>query len=156
VAMPVLEDMLLRFRRGWTPPGPVMGQAGVPEDLEARVDDELRDLSAHLASIDEEGQALIRAADAEAGSILAAARAQARQVIEAAQSQLAGVRALGAADRIEDRQAAMERLMAGAEREAADLRVRARSRLARTVQAALAEAFADPMEDGHARVVGGG
>ncbi|HEX9100295.1 MAG TPA: hypothetical protein VF956_12475 [Candidatus Dormibacteraeota bacterium] len=152
-----LEDILLRFRRVWAPPGPVMGQAGVPADLQARVDDELRELTALLASIDEECQAVVRAAEEEAAKIVARARADAASAVEAAQHGIPAVRAQGAAARIKDRQAVIDALIVGAQKEAIELRDRARKRMDGVVDTVLAKTFASASaEEGDARIVGGG
>lgn len=150
-----LEDILLRFRRVWAPPGPVMGQSGVPSDLQARVDDELRELTALLASIDEEGQAVLRAAQAEAAKIVAQAQAGAERAIEAAQLRLPEVRAQGASARIKDRQVVIDTLLVRADKDANELRGRSRKRLAGMVAEVLARTFVGvPAEEGHARIVG--
>jgi hypothetical protein len=152
-----LEDILLRFRRVWAPPGPVMGQAGVPADLQARVDDELRELTALLASIDEEGQAVVRAAEEQAAKIVARAHLDAGSAVESAQRGAPAVRAQGAAARIKDRQAAIDALMVGAEKEAVELRDRARTRMNGLVDAVLARTFASvSAEEDDARIVGRG
>jgi vacuolar-type H+-ATPase subunit H len=152
-----LEDILLRFRRVWAPPGPVMGQAGVPADLQARVDDELRELTALLASIDEEGKALVQAAENEAAKIVASAQEDAARAVEAAQRRAPEVRATGAAARVKDRQAAMDSLLAAAENNAVELRSRARTRMDEVVQTVMDSTFAGlSQEEGHARSVGGG
>jgi hypothetical protein len=150
-----LEDILLRFRRVWAPPGPVMGQSGVPSDLQARVDDELRELTALLASIDEEGQAVLRTAQAEAAKIVAQAHAGAERAIEAAQLRLPGVRARGASARIKDRQVVIDTLLVRADKDANELRGRSRIRLDGMVAEVLARTFVGaPAEEGHARIVG--
>lgn len=152
-----LEDILLRFRRVWAPPGPVMGQSGVPSDLQARVDDELRELTALLASIDEEGQAIVRAARTDAAAIVTQARATSERAVEAAQQRRPEVRSQGAAARIKDRQEVIDALMVRAEKEAGELRRRSRTRMDGLVDDVLARTFAGaPLEEGHARVVGGG
>jgi cell division septum initiation protein DivIVA len=151
-----LEDILLRFRRVWAPPGPVMGQAGVPADLQARVEDELRELTALLASIDEEGKAVLRAADEEAAKIIARAGADAASAIEEAQRTAPEVRAAGAALRIKDRQAATDSLLARAHDDAAQLRDRARERMDGFISAAVSRTFASLAEESDARIVGRG
>lgn len=152
-----LEDILLRFRRVWAPPGPVMGQAGVPTDLMARVDDELRELTVLLAAIDEEGDAIVRAAEAESASLVARARADADSAIEAARRRAPEVRATGASARFEDRQRAMNSLLAGAKNDAADLTGRAVTRMDDVVSQVVESMFAHlSQEEDHARIVGGG
>lgn len=157
--MPLLEDFLLRFRRVWAPPGPASGQSAVPIDLEARVDDELRELTSALRTIDEEGQSIVRAAEAEAAKIIALAQSEAERPIQSARSKLPEVRATRAAARIRDRETEMKGLLAEAEKQAGALRGRGRSRLHDVVDKALTAVFADTdgsLEEEHARVVGGG
>jgi ElaB/YqjD/DUF883 family membrane-anchored ribosome-binding protein len=157
--MPLLEDFLLRFRRVWAPPGPVTGQAAVPADLDARVDDELRELTSELRAIDEGGQSVVRAAESEAATIIAAARSEAESAIQAARSRLPEVRATRAAARIRDREADLNDVIAEAAKQAADLRDRARSRMQDFVDKAVTDVFADTaesLEEEHARIVGGG
>ncbi len=154
--MPLLEDFLLRFRRVWAPPGPVVGQAGVPTDLEARLDDELRELTEQLAALDEEAQAVVRAAEAEAARLVATAQAAVDDDARLAQSGLPEVRANGAAARIHDRQSVMEDVMVRAARDAADLRERSRERMAGLVELVLSDLFTQALEESDAHVVGGG
>jgi ElaB/YqjD/DUF883 family membrane-anchored ribosome-binding protein len=157
--MPLLEDILLRFRRVWAPPGPVVGQAAVPTDFEARVDDELRELTSALSAIDEEGQSVVRAAESEAAKLIAAARSEAERAIQTARSRLPEVRATRAAARIRDSEADINDLVAEAEEQARDLRDRARSRMQGVVDTAVTDVFADTagsLEEEHARIVGGG
>lgn len=154
--MPLLEDLLLRFRRVWAPPGPVVGQAGVPTDLVARLDDELRELTGELAALDEEAQAVVRAAEAEAARLVAAARAAVDDDATRAQSRLPEVRASGAAARIRDRQSVMEDVMVRAARDAADLRERSRERMTSVVEVVLSDLFMQALEESDAHVVGGG
>lgn len=156
--MPLLEDLLLRFRRVWAPPGPVAGQAGVPEDLGAHVDDELRELTAELNAIDLEGQELLRAAQIEAASITDAARIESERLAEEARLRVPEVRAGRAAQRVLDRQAEIDGLLTAAEKQAAELRARARSRMPPVVDEVAAAVFAgvDASEVDGARVMGGG
>lgn len=154
--MPLLEDFLLRFRRVWAPPGPVVGQAGVPTDLEARLDDELRELTEQLAALDEEAQAVVRAAEAEAARLVATAQAAVDDDARLARSGLPEVRASGAAARIHDRQSVMDDVMVRAARDAADLRERSRERMAGVVELVLSDLFTQASEESDAHVVGGG
>lgn len=157
--MPLLEDFLLRFRRVWAPPGPVSGQVAVPEDLEARVDDELRELTSALGAIEIECQAVVREAETAAAKIIAEARTEAEHTIQAARSRLPDLRATRAAVRIQDRESRMSEVVTEADRQAAELRDRARSRMPGIVEEALADVFADTAArpgEGHARVMGGG
>lgn len=152
-----LEDILLRFRRVWAPPGPVMGQAGVPVDLQARVDEELTPLTTLLAAIDAEAQALVTAAEADAAQVVANAHAEAARAVESAQHSAPQVRAQGAGSRIKDREAAIDALMAGAENEAIELRNRARKRIGGVVEAVLGSTFAGAWtEEADASIMGGG
>ena len=155
--MPLIEDLLLRFRRVWAPPGPVAGQAGVPEDAAAHLNDELRDLTTALQTIEDEGAEIVRAAQAEAVSIAEAARAESARIVEAARAGAPTVRAERAAARVRDRQAEIDRVIAAAEREAVAIRERARSRMQTVVSLVVADvlASASPEEERHARVVGG-
>ncbi len=155
--MPLLEDLLLRFRRVWAPPGPVAGQPGVPSDLAAELDDELRDLSIGLAAIAREGEGIVQAAEAEARSIIDSARAEAVRLVEAARIAAPAVRSQKASAKIRDRESEIQRLVADAEEEAAALRRRGRSRMQQVVERVVADVFAgQPAEEQHARVVGGG
>jgi hypothetical protein len=152
-----LEDILLRFRRVWAPPGPVMGQAGVPADLQSRVDDELRELTTMLASIDEEGRSIIQGAEAESARMVARAQADAVGAIAAAQQRAPEVRAMGASARVRDRQAAMDSLLAAARKDAVGLRDRSRERMDEVVRTVVARTFAHvPEEVADVRIVGGG
>lgn len=154
--MPLLEDLLLRFRRVWAPPGPVVGQAGVPTDLVARLDDELRELTQELTVLDEEAEAVVRAAEVDAAELVAAARAKVEDDARQAQSRLPEVRAKGAAGRIHDREAVMEEVMVRAAGDAADLRERSQGRLKGMVEVVLADLFKPALEESNAHVVGGG
>jgi vacuolar-type H+-ATPase subunit H len=156
--MPLLEDFLLRFRRVWAPPGPAAGQAAVPADLEARVDDELRELTSALIAIDDEGKSIVQAAEAEAAKLLAAAQSEADRVIETARGKLPEVRASRATARISDRKTERDELVAGAEKQAIDLRDRAAARMqsvADRVVSVVFEQGAVSVKEEHARVVGG-
>ena len=157
--MALLEDILLRFRRVWAPAGAVAGQASVPADLEARVDDELRELTAALNAIAEEGHALIRAAEAESANSVTAAKLEAERILETARSRIPEARAKRAAACIRDRRSESDDLIAGAEKQARELRDRARSRMPAIVDRAVNAVFAQAPGSGqeeHARVVGGG
>ncbi|HSP08877.1 MAG TPA: hypothetical protein VLU92_04705 [Candidatus Dormibacteraeota bacterium] len=154
--MPLLEDLLLRFRRVWAPPGPVVGQAGVPADLVARLDDELRELTQALAALDEEAQALVRAAEAEATRLVAAAQMGVDEDARLTQSRLPEVRASGAAARIRDRESVMDDLMKRAVADAADLRKRSRQRIESMVAAVVSELCTPVLEESDAHVMGGG
>jgi hypothetical protein len=155
--VPMLEDFLLRFRRVWAPPGPVAGQPGVPSDRAADLDDELRDLSIELAAIGREGDAIVQAAELEATAITEAARAESMRITEAARLAAPEVRTQKAAARIRDRRAEIDLLLEDAEKEAAAIKVRARSRIDPLVERVVADVFAaQPAEEQHARVVGGG
>lgn len=156
--MPLIEDLLLRFRRVWAPPGPVAGQAGVPEDAAAHLNDELRDLTAALQAIEDEGDEIVRAAQTQAATIAEAARAESARIVEAARAVAPSVRAERAAARVRDRQAEIDRVIGDAERDAAAIRERARARMHPLVSRVVADvlAVASPAEEeGHARVVGG-
>ena len=155
--MPLIEDLLLRFRRVWAPPGPVAGQAGVPEDAAAHLNDELRDLTVALQSIEEEGDEIVRAAQAQATSIAEAARVEAARIVETARAGAPAVRAERAAARVRDRQAEIDRVIADAQTQAAVIRERARERMQPVVSRVVADVLAlgSPEEEGRARVVGG-
>lgn len=156
--MPLIEDVLLRFRRVWAPPGPVAGQAGVPEDAGAYLNDELRELTAALQSIGQEGDEILNAAQVEAASITEAARAESARMVEAARRSAPTVRAARAAARVRDRQAEIDGVIADARGEAALIRERALSRMQPLVVRVAADVLAPASteEVGHARVVGGG
>ena len=157
--MPLLEDLLLRFRRVWAPPGPVEGQAGVPADLERSLDDELRELTVALSAIDREGEAIVRAAESEAAAIIAVARAESVRVVDGARARVPDVRAGKAAARIQEREEGVIALIAKAESDASEMRSRARSRMAPLVdrvKADVLDELASPVEEQHARVMGGG
>ena len=154
--MPLLEDLLLRFRRVWAPPGPVVGQAGVPTDLVARLDDELRELTGELTALDEEAQAVVGAAEADAARLVAAARTAADEGARLAQSRLPKVRASGAAARVRDRQSVMDDVIKQAAGDAADLRERSRARMKSMVEMILSDLFRPALEESDAHVVGGG
>jgi hypothetical protein len=156
--VPLLEDLLLRFRRVWAPPGPVEGQAGVPTDLQGKLDDELRELTVELSSIDQDGQAIVQAAESEGAAIVAAARAESVRRMEAARARLPEIRAKSAATRIRDRQAQIDELIAKAESDAEGIRSRARSHMQPFVDRVAADVLAGldaASEEQHARVMGG-
>ena len=157
--MPLLEDLLLRFRRVWAPPGPVTGQAGVPADLDARIENELQQLTVQLAGFEAESEAVVHDAQLRADAIIAAARAAAEHDLVAARSRLSEVRARSALARASRREADIARLMETAEREAEAVRVRAGTHRALLVEAAVDEVFAGlPARDkeDRASAVGGG
>jgi hypothetical protein len=157
--MPLLEDFLLRFRRVWSPPGAVGGQAAVPADARARVEDELRELTAALDVIEREGQAIVNDAQAQAAAILAAARTEAEHRIEAARTKVPQQRSLSASARIRDRGTEVSARIADAERQAGDITSRARARVQHLVDQVTADAFVGiegTSEVASARVVGGG
>lgn len=153
----MLEDLLLRFRRVWAPPGPVSGQAGVPEEAGTQHEDELRELTAALEAIDQEGQRMIRAANAEAAEIMQNARSEAERVVATARARAPEVRANNAAARIRNRQREIDELIAASEREADTIRTRASARLQPIVDRVAAGIFAGigSLEEQHARVMGG-
>ena len=155
--MPLLEDFLLRFRRVWAPPGPVVGQAGVPEDVGGRLDDELSELTGELNAIDLEGQALLHAAQTEADAIMVTAHAESVRIVEEARNQVPRVRAGHAAQRVSDREAEMDRLFAAAEAQAVAIRDRARPRMQPVIDRIAADAFVGvpSSEVNDARVMGG-
>jgi vacuolar-type H+-ATPase subunit H len=156
--MPLLEDFLLRFRRVWAPPGPVAGQAPVPADLEARIDDELHELTSALSAIDDEGKSIVQSAESEAAKIVAAAKSEADRLIESAQGKLPEVRASSATARISNRKTEADQLIASAETQAIDLRDRAVARMqsfAGRVVGDVFEPVAGSVKEEHARVVGG-
>ncbi len=156
--MPLLEDLLLRFRRVWAPPGPVEGQAGVPADLERTLDDELRALTVALNAIDQEGQVIVQAAESEAAAIIAAARAESVRIVESARSRVPDVRAGKAAARIRDREEDVKALIAKAEGGAKEMQSRARSRMQPFIDRVKADVLAESagsLEEQHARVMGG-
>lgn len=154
--MPLLEDLLLRFRRVWAPPGPVVGQPGVPTDLAAGLDDELRDLSIELAAIAREGEGVVQAAEAEARSIIDAARTESVRIVEAARIAAPEVRRSKAAAKIRDRRAEIDRLIADAQAAAGEIRFRAQERMPPLIERVVADVLAEQPEEEHARVVGGG
>ncbi|MFI4972093.1 MAG: hypothetical protein WCC30_05515 [Candidatus Dormiibacterota bacterium] len=156
--MPLLEDFLLRFRRVWAPPGPVAGQAPVPADLEARIDDELHELTSALSAIDDEGRSIVQAAESEAAKIVAAAQPEADRLIESARGKLPEVRATSATARISDRKAETDELIANAEKQAVDLRNRAMTRMQSFAGRVVIDVFEDAagsVKEEHARLVGG-
>lgn len=154
--MPLLEDLLLRFRRVWAPPGPVAGQAGVPEDLAATIEDELRDLSDELAAIDRRGQDVVSRAQAESAAIAASAMAEAASMVEAARTRAPHARADSAARRVSDRGDEIERVLARAAADARSLREGAEPRMRPLVDKVVEEVFASASgsEARDARVVG--
>ena len=154
--MPLLEDLLLRFRRVWAPPGPVLGQPGVPTDLAAGLDDELRDLSIELAAIAREGQGVVEAAEAAARSIIDAARTQSVRIVEAARVAAPEVRSSKAAATIRDRRVEIDRLIADAQAAAAEITSRSQDRMPPLIERVVAEVLTEQPEEEHARVMGGG
>lgn len=154
----MLEDLLLRFRRVWAPPGPVTGQAGVPKEAGEQRENEVRDLIEALEAIEREGERIMRAADAEASEIVQKARAEAERLIETARARAPEVRANNAAVRIRDREREIDELVASSQREAESIRTHASSSLQPIVDRVVAEIFAGigSYEEQHARVVGGG
>jgi F0F1-type ATP synthase membrane subunit b/b' len=155
--LPLLDDLLLRFRRIWAPVGPVAGQTGVPEEAGAGLDTEITDLSRELAAIDDEATAILRAAEEQAAGIRAAAHAEASRIGEQARTDLPGVRASQAARRVEERQAEIGQVLAAAEQSAGEIRERARSRMPELVDRVAAEVFGSvaAAKEDHARVLGG-
>jgi hypothetical protein len=157
--MPLLEDLLLRFHRIWAPPGAVAGQASVPADLQAHVDDELRELGAALDAIDQEGQAVVHEAEAQAAAVVAAAHADADRRIEAARARAPEERSLSASAHVRDRGAEITARINEAELEAVAIGSRATARFQQIVDLVSAEVFTGvegASEVPHARVVGGG
>lgn len=154
--MPLLEDLLLRFRRVWAPPGPVVGQPGVPTDLAAGLDDELRDLTIELSAIAREGEGVVQGAEAEARSIIDAARTQSVRIVEAARIAAPEVRSSKAAAKIRDRRAEIDRLILDAQAAAGEIKSRAEDRMPALIERVVAEVLAEHPEEEHARVVGGG
>lgn len=154
--MPLLEDFLLRFRRVWAPPGPVAGQAGVPQDLAATIEDELRDLSLELETIDTRGREIVREAEAESDAIAASALNAASKIVETARERAPAVRAASAAARVRDRADEIDSLLARAAQDAQSMRDRAGPRMDPVVRKVVERVLAAPAisEAGHARVVG--
>ena len=157
--MPLLEDLLLRFHRIWAPPGAVDGQASVPADLQARVDDELRELAGALDEIDQEAQSVVKAAEGQAAAVIAAAHAEAEHRIEAARARAPEERALSAAAHIRDRGVEITARITEAQQQAAAIRSGAAARFQRIVDRVSGDVFAGvegASEVPNARVVGGG
>lgn len=154
----MIQDFLLRFRGVWAPPGPAAGQAGVPADRRADLDHELRDLSDALETTEREAQEIVRAGEAEANAVAEAARSESVRIVEAARLAAPQVRAQSAASRIQDRRAEIDRLISGAEDDAAAIQLRARSRVQPLVERIVAAVFAaqPAAEEQHGRVMGGG
>jgi ElaB/YqjD/DUF883 family membrane-anchored ribosome-binding protein len=154
--MPLLEDLLLRFRRIWSPPGGVVGQAGVPEEAGARLDDEIREVSAVLAQIDDEAAAVVASAGRQAASTLAAADAESARLVESARARLPQVRAQSAAARLHLRQTAIDHVLAESEARAREVGDHARARMPALVAQVVEEMLGSTaVEEDHARVVGG-
>ena len=156
--MPLLEDFLLRFRRVWAPPGAAAGQASVPTDLEAQIDDELHDLTSALSAIDLEGKSIVQSAESEAARILDAYQSEADRVIESARGKLPEVRASSATARISSRKSEADELIADARKQAVDAGDRAMTRMQSFAGRVVSEAFeqvAGSVKEEHARVVGG-
>jgi hypothetical protein len=157
--MPLLQDLLLRFRRVWSPPGAVVGQAAVPVDVQARVEDELRELTAALEVIEREGEAIVRDAQAQAASILTAARTEAERRIESARAKVPEQRSQSAAARIRHQGKEITARIAEAERQAGAIGSHASVRMKHLVDQVTADAYAgieSTSEVTSARVVGGG
>ena len=156
--MPLLEDLLLRFRRIWSPPGAVVGQPGVPEEAGVRLDEEVRELTAELAAIDADAARQEQAGDAQAAAIREAASAEAQHIVEEARARLPALRAERAASRTLERQAGIERLVEEARRQHEEVIARARARMPELVRGVVDAVFAEAAEEevAHAGVVGGG
>jgi hypothetical protein len=154
--LPLLEDLLLRFRRVWAPPGPAAGQAGVPEDQAATIEDELRDLSGELAEIELRGQDVLSRAQVESAAIASSAAAEAASLIETARLRAPRARAERAARRVRDRGDEIQHLLARATDDARALREDAESRMGPLVEQVVEGVFASASgsEARDARVVG--
>lgn len=144
--MPLLEDLLLRFRRVWAPPGPVTGQAGVPADLDARLENELQQLTVQLAAVEAECDAIVRDAEREAEAILSGARQKADRALAEARASIPTVRSNSAVSRASRREAEIEKLLDDAAARAAEVRRRAETRMRPVVAEAVRSVFADLAE----------
>lgn len=129
--MPRVRDLLYRFRPAGAPGA--AGGAGVPADRGAALTAELDWLFALLASTDVECAAIVAQAEGDARALRAADAERARNLVTQARDQAPADRAAAAVrlQRVAD--ADISAALAGAEREARELRTRAEERTASVV-----------------------
>ena len=132
--MPQLGELLERFRRPATP-GPPAATGGVPGDVAADLQSELRPLIAALDEVEDEAQAIVDAATAEAAALRQRGARDAELILDEARSEAVRLRA-APVDRGPDGEAVAT--IVAAEAEAEDIRRRARARIPGMVARVLA------------------
>lgn len=129
--MPVLGELLERFRHAATP-GPPVPAGGIPGDVSETLAAELRPLIAALDEVDREARALVDAAMAEAAGVRQRGARDAERILAEARRQEARLRERPRGERLED-DAEEREILARARAEADGVRRRARSRIPRLV-----------------------
>lgn len=135
--MPAFSDLLNRFRRLGTPPGPPAAGLGVPARAGASLAAELLPVFAAVDLVEDEVRAIRESAEPEAQEVIAAARAQAARIrsdgARQAESERAAV--MEACER--DSHAELARIAANAEAEAERIAGTAAARRAELVARAV-------------------
>jgi vacuolar-type H+-ATPase subunit H len=117
--MPALSDLLRRFRRLGTPPGPPAAALGVPARAGASLAAELLPVFAAVDLVEDEARAIRDSAAPEAEQAIAAARAHAARVRADGARRAESERAEVVAVHEDGSRAELARIAAGAEDEAA-------------------------------------
>lgn len=123
--MSQLGELLERFRHTATP-GPPAAAGGVPGDLAADLQSELRPLLAALDAVEDEARTLVDAAAAEAATVRELAAGDVARILDEARSEAARARAAPLSRETDDE---APRILASARAEAADVHRRARARI---------------------------
>jgi len=100
--VPLLSDLLTRFRRTWAPAARLGANPAVPEDRPSELSEEARPLFHDLDALAREADAVRAAARAECDRVLANAQAQAAAVRADAEARLPRERAAAAAAQAQD------------------------------------------------------
>lgn len=155
--MPLLADVLARFRRTWAPTPGVGAGPGVPEDRPALVAQEVSVLFQDLDAMAAEAASIREQAERERERIVESARQEAARIAAAATDRVPQVRARTAAARLREIHRAGAAELEQAEQRAAAIRKAAAERMPGIERRILDAVFAGVAE-GEARgagVVGG-
>lgn len=152
--MPQLGELLERFRHAATP-GPPAAGGGVPGDVAADLQAELRPLLAALDEVEDEARAVIETAATEAASVRGRGARDAEAILDEARRQVARLRA-GPPD-VDTGDGEVRATLAEAEAEADGVRRRAHERIPGLVARVMAcVAGAGVPEESHVAGVGRG
>jgi hypothetical protein len=145
--MAQLGELLERFRHPATPGAPAAA-GGVPGDVAADLQAELRPLIAALDEVEEEARAIVDAAAVEAAAVREQGARDAEQILDSARLQAAQVQAAPLED---EHDADAEAILARARAEADGIRLGARARtpglVARVLNCVRARVEPEPVQE---------